>query len=182
MATKNKIHAQLKMIKHLNNISQSIADNIINSIPSADDKIKNLLSHIEIFDVLDTDAILRNLTMHGYVTDDDTNDSIAIPDINIDPEMLTCDISVPVNGGKLTAYTCRSDYNTQQVGIGYECNDNIIDLALAEVKSGQLAETDGLPSDNKDIDLYTYSDPYNEDYTAKNHITYNSITDALNDI
>lgn len=182
MTTKNKIHAQLKMIERLNNISRSIANNILNSIPSADDKIKDLLSSIETFDVLDTDMILKYITTHDYVTDNDTDGSITMPDINIDPEMLTCDISVPVNGGKLTAYTGRSDYNTQQVGIGYEYNGDIIDLSLAEVKSGQLAETYGLPSDNKDIDLYTYSDPYNEDYTAKNHIAYNSITDAMNSI
>ena len=57
----------------------------------------------------------------------------------------------------------------------YEKDGDLIDLALAEVKSGELAEVANLKPDNKDIDLYVFSDPETEDYTDRYRIPYDKI-------
>lgn len=175
---KNRIHAQLKMIEQLSDISKEIAKNILKNIPSADAELISILSHTE---ALHADKVMEFMKRYNYIDDSETDYDITIPEINIHPDTLFCDMTVPVDGGKLSVFNSCSDNNTQQMGIGYLYGEDgdFIDLALTEVKRGELAVIDGLPEDNKDIDLYVYSDPHDEDYTEKIHIAFNDIAEAL---
>ena len=91
------------------------------------------------------------------------------------------EISNPLpNGGELVAYTGVSDYDTRQAGIlYYDKEGNPLDLALAEVRRGELAVSDGKDPDNEDIDLMVWGDIYSEDYTEKITFEKEKIEDAF---
>ena len=83
-----------------------------------------------------------------------------------------------VCGEKLLAFVADSDYGTYQAGVCYEKPDGcIIDLAMAEVKQGELAENEGLPADgtNKRVDLYVWGNPATEDYTERLELSLDSV-------
>jgi hypothetical protein len=63
----------------------------------------------------------------------------------------------------------------------YRRNDYDVSIALAEVKSGELAETKGLPVDNKDVEVYVWGNPNEDDYTNKFDIAYKDINNATCD-
>ena len=52
-------------------------------------------------------------------------------------------------------------------------------LGGAEVKRGDLAECDGKPADNKDVDLYIWSDPQKEDYQQRYTLSYEDLSNPL---
>lgn len=86
------------------------------------------------------------------------------------------------DGGRMTAYISTSDDNTIQTGCIYYDADNFpMDLCMAEVKKGDLAEVKGLPRDNKDIDLYLWTNPYSEDYTEVRTVSYKDMVKALSE-
>lgn len=106
-----------------------------------------------------------------------TSTTVTRAKINCINDMYT-EVSLPVNGGEFVVGIFDVD-EAQQAYIDYKYNDTVIDLALAEVKTGEYAETAGLPADNKDIDLYLYSDPHSEEYQRHVRIAYNDVAEAL---
>lgn len=76
-------------------------------------------------------------------------------------------LRIKVPGGHLVAYVGNGE--TQQAGVMYipDMPDGTmgpeVDLLMAEVKSDELAGR----KNNKDIDLYMWADPYDEDYTDR---------------
>lgn len=103
-----------------------------------------------------------------------------LPGIDI-TGVKTYETSIPLQGGgRLVAYTSESDYDTRQAGIMfYDTEGNPLDLALAEVKRGELAEVSGKDPDNEDIDLMVWGDAYSESYTEEITLPKSDIDDAL---
>ena len=83
----------------------------------------------------------------------------------MDPKTLWTKLILPVAGGALVAENCCSDFDTRQMCLIYQTDAaDELDIALAEVKRGELAEIDGKPVNNRDIDVYEYSDVYSKDW------------------
>ena len=103
----------------------------------------------------------------------DLLDSDSVADIQVTASLK--------DGGELeTSVTDIDGSGTRQVFINYKDEEkNLIDLCGVEIKKGELAKSNGLPENNKDIDIYTYADPYSEDYTSKETIKYEDIQNAL---
>lgn len=81
--------------------------------------------------------------------------------------------------GELYAYVS-PDKDNPSVGIYMIPKDSdgtLIDLAYAEVKGKELADID--KTGYEDVSLYTYADPYAEDFTAKNIIKRDDVVSAL---
>lgn len=81
--------------------------------------------------------------------------------------------------GELCAYV-GSDTDNPSVGICMipEGSDGaVVDLAYAEVKGKELADID--KTGYEDVSLYTYADPYTEDFTSKNIIKRDDVVKAL---
>jgi hypothetical protein len=132
---------------------------------------------------------MKDLAELGYLKDmpEESENGNERPPVTVG---LTCDtylnIKVPVDGGVLEAFESESDFGIYQVGIVYDCNDNVnsavFDLALAEVKKGELAENSGLdPENNKDIDLYVFGDQTTEDYSEKISLSYDKFKEITDD-
>lgn len=81
------------------------------------------------------------------------------------------EIRVRMNGGYLVAGR-NPDQNYDGIYIVFESDDGaIIDVVVAECKS---------EFEKKKIDVYTYEDVFNEDYTRKCTLNVEDIYDALN--
>lgn len=132
----------------------------------------------------DVDDIMEELEDSGALDDMEEGKEILVPTISVDANNLaSVEISLPMDdGGRMTAYTSTSDDNTIQTGCIYYDADNFpMDLCMAEVKKGDLAEVKGLPRDNKDIDLYLWTNPYSEDYTEVRTVSYKDMVKALSE-
>lgn len=89
----------------------------------------------------------------------------------------------PVPGGCLIAETSTSDFDTRQMGLEYQQGDACtpIDLALAEVKRGEIALNDGKNADNQDVDVYVYSDPTTEGFVSRFSLKYDELLELMAD-
>ena len=78
-----------------------------------------------------------------------------------------------------------ADSDNPSVGIYLVPKDGesaIVDLAYAEVKGEELidiSKEQGEDIGYEDVSLYTYADPYTEDYTQKNVIKRSDVEQAL---
>lgn len=183
--TKNAVAAKLTMLTNFAAITKSISDQLCNMLLDVpDDGLFDLMDKIQSCELTDVKEIMSRLEEDGYLEDcDEEVDYLdyfikSLPEVKLTDVLV--EVAVPVDGGKLLIGTSKSDDNTEQVYISYEVaeTDSIIDLVLAEVKSGEIAELDNKPSDNKDIDLYLYEDAYSEDWTYKATLTHEDIVKA----
>jgi hypothetical protein len=145
---------------------------IVDNISNCRWKVNEAMTALDHFTYLTIEDDLK-------VEDDDDINAVSVPEVKVIGNAYV-EISVPVNGGKLIAGVCDID-EAGQAYINYQYERSIIDLALAEVKSGELAETAGLPTDNKDIDLYLYSDANSEEYQEHVRMKYQDITGVFVD-
>ena len=87
-------------------------------------------------------------------------------------------LRIKTSAGELCAFVGTDEFNPS-VGIYLmpEGGDgSIIDLAYAEVKGDECREKD---EGEQDVSLYTFADPWTEDYTAKNIIKRADVVKAL---
>jgi len=136
----------------------------------------DVLDEIQAYELTDLDEAMERLDDACAFTacSEDEEDTLQAPELLLGDD-LSVVVRVPVNGGKLVLANGESDYGTKQIGLMYEKDGDLIDLALAEVKSGELAEIANQEPDNKDIDLYVFANPETEDYTNRYHIPYDKI-------
>ena len=177
--TKNRIRHYVTMAVNLSAATAVLLDKITDAANKERDAISDITTSIRNGSCTDIDEIMSDIEKTGYFDDMSEGSDIPASEIEIDSNENIC-IKQPVNGGKLIAFNSVADYGTGQVGLGYETPDgSVIDLSFAEVKNGELAKVNDLPPDNKDIDVYAYSDVFTEDLTQHNTIKYDDIKTAL---
>ncbi len=104
----------------------------------------------------------------------------ACPIISVDPDTLSVEVIQPVEGGALIAATASPDDISPQASLMYSIEEgDKIDLAMAEVKRWYYAEADNKSPNNKDIDLYVYSDIHEEGYQSKYTFNQEEIVDMF---
>lgn len=88
------------------------------------------------------------------------------------------EIRVKSNGGELVAGVETSE-DYEQIWLGCTLRDGeYIDLALAEVKKGELAESMGYNEKDGVVDVYIYSDTDTDDYTSWFSVNPRELYDA----
>ena len=169
--TKNYIKAALIMIKSL----QDAMNQIESDVTAKNPKIGPVINRAKISGI---DKALSLLD--GFNIED--GEPVAECKIKISQCLPYIDLEISLDDdAKLVAYTGTSDDNTRQAGIMYYTPDKSpLDLALAEVKKGELAKIHGYDPDNKDIDLMIWTNPASEDYTEKVRIEHDQIDQYMN--
>lgn len=181
--TKNEIKAKLQLAINFAELCNICCENIASNLTSNDaDELYTLLDCIKCGEETDVNQIMKRL--EGKCFDDahitETGDVITVPKI-VMGNSNDIEIRLPVSGiGYITATSGSSDGISPQMSIGveYEVNDDICelaDLALVEVKKGELAKAEGLNPNNTDIDIYTYADICTDDYTHHDRIRMSDI-------
>ena len=174
----NTFYARIEQIRNIQREQERLIKGLANSIKPDDPYVRDLVE-AALSETHDKEHLKENLLKVGIEDSDET--VTPYPQIHFNegyPRLVEINIETPA-GINLCSYAGESDYDTMQAGITVkspiEGKDgktyfNEYDLAMAEIKRGELAEIDGLKPDNKEISLYTYSDPSSEDYTNKNQI------------
>ena len=175
--TKEAIREYLKLAMNLSDLTRQVCEKLESElVESSGDVLFDVLDEIQAYELTDLDEAMKRLddAWAFVVCNENEEETLHVPELQLDDNMNVT-AKVPVDGGKLVLESGLSDYGTKQIGLMYEKDGDLIDLALTEVKSGELAEVAKLKPNNKDIDLYVYADPETEDYTNHYRIPYDKI-------
>ena len=170
--TKNEVKEAMITIKSLRDAIDTIEKSITDEKP----ELGAVLTKARMSSIEKAEKLLDDFNL-------EEGEPVIACELKIKPSLPYMELEMPLaENGKLVAYTGISDDDTRQVGIMHYTNDGSpIDLALAEVKKGSLAEVHGYDANNEDIDLMIWADPYTEDYTERIRIKQEDIRHALND-
>ncbi|MBO5435935.1 hypothetical protein J6A31_09085 [bacterium] len=197
MTTKQHIYAQLKTLENLTQLCTNLKNNIKEIITLSDDddfaEIINAFGSEVCSKLLNIDEPASAENLMSYLTDNQhfeqakikDGPEITVPKLELNTNLLWFTIKVPTDNGHLIVYNCESDFGTKQIGMDYsvenETDELTVQIATAEIKKGELAEVSHLSSDNKDVDVYTYSNVFDEDYTDKFTIKHNDVLSLLDE-
>lgn len=172
----NRIEALVKLYDNLSQLRAKIHEELTGSTENLDDKVFDDLDALGDGEMTAEEFLEENADEFKHINELENSEYI-VPAIDIDLGSLYATVSQKVDGGTLVAGVCESDKGTYQNYITYHNEENAeVNLALAEVKRGDLAECDGKPADNKDIDLYIWSDPREEDYQQRYTFSYEDLS------
>lgn len=174
--------AKIQLMMSFAQATAKIKELIVNSFAeSIDDGIFNLLDAIQVCEESNIDNIMSKI--EDYLQDAKLMEGqpVAVPYVSCGDYIYSMEAGVQYpNGERLAAYVSESDLETFQAGsIFYATDNSPIDLTMAEIKKGELAKVHKLPEDNKDIDVYVWSDVNTEDYTKRFSLNHADILQAL---
>lgn len=174
--TQNKVKALLRIMDNLNSVVSNIKSELIESLtPNNEDDLIPLLndpnlSGDDVFAYLKENAYFKNAHI-------EKGGNVSIPELELDTAAMSMRINLHIDDIVLSAYNSCADYGSEQISIC--CNKNHsaydFDVALAEIKRGELATVHNMPADNKNIDLYVFCNPEQEDYTYKTQMEYDAV-------
>lgn len=175
--TKETIREHLKLAMNLAELTRQVCEKLESELAeTSEDVLFDVLNEIQAYKLTDLDEAMKRLDdacVFAACNENEEN-TLQAPELFLGND-LTVVVRIPANGGNLILANGESDYGTKQIDLMYEKDGSLIDLALAEVKSGELAEIANQKPDNKDIDLYVFADPETEDYTNRYRIPYDKI-------
>lgn len=181
--TKQRVKATLELAVNMAQQTKKLLDTLQTDIMQQPDAfIPAYMSKIQNCEKTDANKMMEDLEVFGYLKGMEEGEKLTCPQVSVNPNIPTdIEVSIPIKDSeRLTAYVHESDFGTLQAGTVYYDKDNSpLDLSLAEIKKGELAENSGLDKDNQDIDLMVWSDPHNEDYTNSYRISHDDIENAL---
>lgn len=183
--TKNELKAKLTLAVNMAEQTKALLDEICGKLaPYAEDDIFDMANEIQDCERTDVEEMMRELEANGYLSDakiTEEGERVLVPAISINKNFISdIEVSLPLeDGGRLTAYTNLSDSGTYQTGTMYYDEDDFpIDLSLAEIKRGELAEAHGMSKDNRDIDTYLWTDLHGN-LAMQNRFSHEDIVAAL---
>jgi len=167
--TRNSIMAKLAFMVSLAAATENMRTQVEKAFAdSADDNLISLLDQIEAHtvDIVDVKREIEN-----YFTDEavEEGDPVPVPYVHVSEFLYPFEAGVRYpSGEKLTAFVSESDDRTYQTGsVFYTSDKTVIDLAMSEIKKGELALNENLSEDNMDIDIYIWGNPFSEDYSQR---------------
>lgn len=187
--TRQSIKAKLQLMMNFAALAAEIGDSISDTLTETlNDDIFDTLDAIKCGEITADDngleLLMSEMDENGYFENArlEEGEELHVPTLSID-DMMNLIMKIPVSGGQLILSRGQSDDMTEQACIMYqpEKSDYEIDIAFAEVKAGEIVTIHNKPADNKDIDLYVFSDPYSEDFTNKYEIKHDDIVHATTD-
>lgn len=187
--TRQQLEAKIRLLENLANIANSIEEDILDDLEEVRDSSDDLDGFLETLNQFRTGEITGQTLLKEldpYISKLENGQQVEAPKIIVDlidsDSIADIQVTVPLkDGGELeTSVTDIDGSGTRQAFINYRDEEkNLIDLCGVEIKKGELAKANGLQEDNKDIDIYTYGDPYSEDYTDKTTIAHEDIEKAI---
>ncbi len=183
--TKEQVKASLEVIQNLFEQAVSLSNQLIESLGDSqqvDEAVRLLEERYPV------ESALEELSNLKAFQDLEDGDKVSYPLIRYPntQDMATVGISIPLpDQDELYIYTeniYNSDISMQptvQAGVMYYTDRDCMDLCMTEIKKGDVAKMEGLNPDNRNIDIYTWADPFDEDYTRKDTINYNNIEQAF---
>lgn len=175
--TKETIREHLKLAMNLVELTRQVCEKLESELAeTSEDVLFDVLNEIQAYKLTNLDEAMKRLddALVFAACNENEENTLQAPELFLGDD-LSVVVRIPANGGNLILANGESDYGTKQIGLMYEKDGDMIDLALAEVKSGELAEVANPKPDNKDIDLYVFADPETEDYTDRYRIPYDKI-------
>lgn len=172
--TKSKAKILVKLLEELANQASRIRS-ALTDVEDSDDGLFDTLDEVTNGEI-DAEEAWKEIEEYYEDDDPDDDDVYEVTEIDVDPNSLYVTLKQPVDGGKLVAGICSSDCGTFQTYSGYEnAEGGYVDLTMAEVKRGLLAVANNMPEDNKDVEMYVWSDPATEDYTYNFRLEHNDL-------
>ena len=177
--TKNQISAILTVAKNLENLAKELKLNVIEAvtIDDCDDIVDELTS-----DFFDPEEVMKYMEDNNYFENAKIEDGtpMLVPTVELNTNNLYFTIKTDIGTSKLIMSNGSADGESPQMSIGYlDDENNLFDLALVEIKRGDLATIDALPTDNMDIDIYMYGSACTEDYTNHARLKYADIKNCI---
>ena len=180
MMTKNDIKTRLSLAINLAEQAKGLLDEVCDKLaPSAEDDIFDICNYIQDCEMTDIDEVMTKIEEAGFF------EELGIPDgEEIKPAQvkvsscLGIEVRTPLSDDDyFEAYVGNSDYGPQ-AGVAYISKDgDSLDLVMAEQKQGEYAKQAG--ESGEDITIYSWGDPFSEDYTFKDKINKADIDEAL---
>lgn len=180
--TKNEVRAKVELMTNLAAELAKLQDSIVEH--TGNSQIYELLNHVRMTAESSPSRIMSLLEEYGYFKDagiTEEGETVLVPTISINKDYISdIEASLPLGDkGRLTAYTNLSDSGTYQTGTMYYDKDDFpVDLTLSEIKKSELAETHGMDKDNRDIEMYLWTDPCGN-FAMRHRMTYEDIVVAL---
>lgn len=177
--TKNDVKAKVALMVSLATATKKMYNDILDSFKeNMDDGLFDLLNMVQDNEITSVDEIMVEL--ESYTSEMEDGEPMDLPYIKVDHiGSIEAGVTYP-DGSKLVGYLCESDCGTWQAGgMLYTKEGSPVDLCMAEIKKGDLAETAKLARDNKDVEIYAWAYVYNEDYSHKFIVKNDDILDAL---
>lgn len=177
--TKNDVKAKVALMVSLATATKKMYNDILDSFKkNMDDGLFDLLNMVQDNEITSVDEIMVEL--ESYTSEMEDGEPMDLPYIKVDHiGSIEAGVTYP-DGSRLAGYLCESDFGSWQAGgILYTKEGSPVDLCMAEIKKGDLAEVVGLNPDNKDVDLYVWADAYKEDYTNTYKVLNDNILEAL---
>lgn len=179
--TKNSIKAKLALAINLAEQCHKLINEVTEVLTqSDDDDLYTTMDAVANLEETDIDELMKELEDKEYFKEahiTENGDELPVAAIDV-TNPCNVVVKIPVDNNFLIAAVTAADDNIQ-ASIMHETDGYEIDIAMAEVKRGEIATMDKKPADNKDIDLYSYTDPYSEDYQRKDTIKFDDIKKAL---
>lgn len=180
--TKNEIKAQLQLMISFSQCSRIIGDCICQNLaPDGDDELYDLMTEIQDgesnWDDISSKFENLNCLKEQLIED---GKPVATQYVNIENNTIEVGVKYP-DGEKLENYLLENDETFQAGSVYYPADNGIIDLISAEIKKGEFAKIFDLPQNNKDINLYVWSNPNSEDFTHKFSISHADIMQAMSE-
>ena len=173
--TKKELFERIKLLSNLTHEAREIANTILRDLPESDE-VFYIINDVMRGNPEEVDEQFAALEKGGWLSNIPEGEDISFPAVKFTGKGSFIEIERPVDGGTLVAYNYASDYNTHGVGLIYKTSTgDDTDLALAEVKRGELAEIHGYPTDNKNVDLMIWGNPDSEDYTQELRYDYRAL-------
>ena len=124
---------------------------------------KKFVAKIEV--ELDEDMIANLAIMGGYL-----GHSIAIERAAEDIQSILrdCTLGIPVIGGKMRVGVTQDESKKAWIEFQRSSSATCVDLALVDTEF-----------DNDDFAIFTYGDPYKDEYTDRTDVTKESLIDAI---
>ena len=183
--TKNEIKARLSLAINLAEQAKGLLDEVYSYevanklTPSTEADVFDICNQIQECEMTDINEVMAELEEAGYFKEAKIPEGEEIKPIQIKVDsFLDAEVRTPLlDGDYLETYVGNSDYGPQAGVVYISKDENLIDLVMAEQKQDEYARGDG--ESGEDITIYSWGDPFSEDYTFKNTISKADIDKVL---
>lgn len=174
MKTKKKMHAKMRLLQEISQQLKYLEESILQDIHQDSSAVLgNALKELRALEAGDRtpDEAFHNLESWSVFGDMEEGIDVSLPSVEIryGGEILVVSLTTK-DGNVIDAAVCHADNpeeGTVQANISYTEN------------KGKLAKSNKLSENNKDIDIYLWTDPFMEEFTNRFRMKHSDILEVL---
>ncbi len=191
MKTRKMVYERMRLLKEYSEQLKELQSGILYDIyPYNNDTLERVTKELQalVAGERTLEEAIENMDSYSAFDNLEEGEDISLPSISIRYGGDVVGVSLTTkDGDSIDAEICYADNceeGSVQASIGYtknkgKANEQLFDLALAEIKKGELAKACKLPEDNRDIDIYVWADPHTDEFTDMRRISYTDILEVL---